>query len=125
MGAMKREKVVKVRFSDAEFDELVRIAQNNGERQVARYVRNVALSSDSLTQQSEQPYHQDQQVDVQQRSWRDELAWQVRRIGVNINQIARSLNANSSLSASEKVKLLAALESLRLAVEDLNSKGRQ
>jgi hypothetical protein len=124
MEREKREKIVKVRFSDAEYDELVRIALAKGERQLSRFVRNAILSQSQSATERQQTETVQPQLQ-RERGERDSLALQVRRIGVNINQIARSLNANSSLSVSDKLKLLAALESLRLAVEDLNSKGRQ
>lgn len=85
---MKRDLFVKVRFSPAEYDKLLALAEKDelsrtrmGKKNVSAYIRQCSLTTSA------------EMTAMQIRNELREIRYQVRKIGVNINQTTKKINA--------------------------------
>jgi len=104
-GTEKRERTahVTVRLSPAERSELDGKAEAEG-LTVSSYIRQIALGGPPPRQGKRRPHAQ---VDLVR------LLGQVGKIGSNLNQVARRMNAGDSVSAAEIQDTLAGLHRIR------------
>ena len=75
-----KDRRLTIRFTQDEYDHLLK-SRDNEKVKLSAHIRNIALS---------QSGHSDVRIDKQL----DTLNYNVRKIGVNINQIANKLNAD-------------------------------
>ena len=92
-----KDRRLTIRFTQDEYDHLLK-SRDNEKVKLSAHIRNIALS---------QSGHSDVRIDKQL----DTLNYNVRRIGVNINQIANKLNADygDPRDAQYAVELMTAL----------------
>lgn len=75
-----KDRRITIRFTQEEYDHLLN-SRDNDKIKISAHLRNIALSNTG---------HSDKRVDKQL----DTLNYNIRKIGVNINQIANKLNAD-------------------------------
>jgi len=100
----KRTKRVEVQFTEEEYEQLL---QRKTKARLAKWVRETCLGSESSKKTKPAP-----KVDPT-------LLVALSKIGGNLNQIARHLNMDRTLSAQEKVKALLELASIEQSLGEL------
>ena len=116
----KRETYMKIRLTKKEHDLIIDAAEKDnvsktkkGRNNVSAYARNAIFSSLSGKSKS---------IEVELR----ELKFQVRKIGVNINQVVKRINSGFEFSSDEHQLLLKLasvekqLENLALSIEEID-----
>lgn len=100
----KRTKKIEIRVSKAEYEQLL---QRKTKARLAEWVRETCLGSELSKKAKPVP-----KIDPA-------LLITLSKIGGNINQIARHLNMDRTLSAQEKVKVLLELTSIEQSLGEL------
>jgi len=100
----KRIKRVEVQFTEAEYEQLL---QRKTKARLAEWVRETCLGSELSKKAKPAP-----KIDPA-------LLVALSKIGGNLNQIARHLNMDRTLSAQEKVKALLELTSIEQSLGEL------
>ena len=100
----KRTKRVEVQFTEAEYEQLL---QRKTKARLAEWVRETCLGSEVSKKAKPVP-----KIDPA-------LLVALSKIGGNLNQIARHLNTDRTLSAQEKVKALLELASIEQSLGEL------
>lgn len=100
----KRTKRVEVQFTEAEYEQLL---QRKTKARLAEWVRETCLGSELSKKAKPVP-----KIDPA-------LLVALSKIGGNLNQIARHLNTDRTLSAQEKVKALLELASIEQSLGEL------
>lgn len=110
---MKRERFIKVRFNQDEYDKLIRLAESDelsrtrkGSKNVSAYIRQRSLIP------------MEDMAAMQIRNELREIRYQIRKIGVNVNQTTKKINAgfgtqlDIEIMEEELKKMNAAIEQL-------------
>ena len=100
----KRTKRVEVQFTEEEYEQLL---QRKTKPRLAEWVRETCLGSELSKKTKSTP-----KIDPA-------LLVALSKIGSNLNQIARHLNMDRTLSAQEKVKVLLELTSIEQSLGEL------
>lgn len=108
----KRERILKIRLSDAEHERLTALA--NG-RPLAEWLRDVGLSGSGIVQRKRPP--------VPVPTIDPELLRQIVSIGNNLNQIARRLNSDE-WGVIDRVRILTALSAISRDLATLKSEAK-
>lgn len=103
---MARNRYIQIRLTDAELQE---ITKRSGELDKSKWLRQLALSQ-PVPQPKPQPKKVIHTVDP-------DLIREVNRIGININQIAKQLNAGQELTNAMLIALLELQTSLDETVQ--------
>jgi len=101
---IKRTKKIEIRVSEAEYEQLL---QRKTKARLAEWVRETCLGNELSKKAKPAP-----KVDPA-------LLVVLSKIGSNLNQIARHLNMDRTLSAQEKVKALLELASIEQSLGEL------
>jgi len=101
---IKRTKKIEIRVSETEYEKLL---QRKTKARLAEWVRDTCLGSEPNKKAKSVP-----KVDPA-------LLVALSKIGSNLNQIARHLNMDRTLSAQEKVKALLELASIEQSLGEL------
>lgn len=100
----KRTKRVEIQFTEEEYEQLL---QRKTKPRLAEWIRNTCLRSEPSKKAKPLP-----KVDTA-------LLVALSKIGSNLNQIAKHLNMDRTLSAQEKVKVLLELTSIEQSLGEL------
>ena len=85
---MKRERFIKVRFNQNEYDKLIRLAESDELSRTRKGSKNVSAY---IRQRSLIPV--EDMAAMQIRNELREIRYQIRKIGVNVNQTTKKINA--------------------------------
>jgi len=100
----KRTKRVEIQFTEEEYEQLL---QRKTKPRLAEWIRNTCLRSEPSKKAKPLP-----KIDPA-------LLVALSKIGSNLNQIAKHLNMDRTLSAQEKVKVLLELTSIEQSLGEL------
>ncbi len=100
MKIKNKESLIKFRVTDCEKQEVERKAEDLGFSTISHYLRHISLNNKIIPK-----------ADV-------ELLFQIKKIGVNINQIAKKVNANSNTGSGVSEQQLKNLDMYMARLND-------
>ena len=100
MKIKNKESLIKFRVTDCEKQEVERKAEDLGFSTISHYLRHISLNNKIIPK-----------ADV-------ELLFQIKKIGVNINQIAKKVNANSNTGSGVSEQQLKNLDMHMASLND-------
>lgn len=111
---VKREHFVGVKLTQKEYEYIVKMAENDtgtcwksGRKNLSAYVRKCVLQSSGF------------ENETKLRKELDSLTFQIRKIGVNINQAVKKINANNFYDVQTTEMLHDGLEQVNEKMQDL------